>query len=186
MTKPMELYACLYAKEFPAQSLLRLRPELHSKPCVVMEGEPPSQYVCSLNTKARLIGLARGMTRVEVDTFSAPIILSRSGQAETRTRLILLECAGAFSPRIEEHRQDTARLCSIDIAGTKSLFGPPELLAQSLLQRVRSLGISARVTVSDNFHAAACLAKGPMVRSAIQIIPPQSKAEILSGLPSRI
>ena len=26
-----ELYACLYAKEFPAQALLRLRPELHSK-----------------------------------------------------------------------------------------------------------------------------------------------------------
>jgi len=183
MTAPAELYACLYAKEFPAQSLLRLRPELHSKPCVVLEGEPPSQYVCSLNTKARLTGLARGMTRVEVDTFSEPIILSRSGQTETRTRLILLECAGAFSPRIEEHRQDTALLCSIDIAGSKSLFGPPELLAQSLLQRVRSLGISARVTVSDNFHAAACLAKGPMVRSAIQIIPPQSKAEILSGLP---
>jgi len=183
MTTPAELYACLYAKEFPAQSLLRLRPELHSKPCVVMEGEPPSQYVFSLNTKARLTGLSRGMTRVEVDTFSAPVILSRSGQAETRTRLILLECAGAFSPRIEEHRQDTALLCSIDISGTKSLFGPPELLAQSLLQRVRSLGISARVTVSDNFHAAACLAKGPMVRSAIQIIPPQSKAEILSGLP---
>jgi protein ImuB len=183
MTTPAELYACLYAKEFPTQSLLRLRPELHSKPCVVMEGEPPSQYVCSLNTKARLTGLSRGMTRLEVDTFSAPVILSRSCQAETRTRLILLECAGAFSPRIEEHKQDTALLCSIDIAGTKSLFGPPELLAQSLLQRVRSLGISARVAVSDNFHAAACLAKGPMVRSAIQIIPSQSKAEILSGLP---
>jgi protein ImuB len=123
------------------------------------------------------------MTRVEVDTFSAPVILSRSGQEEARTRLILLECAGAFSPRTEEHRQDTALLCSIDIAGTKSLFGPPELLAQSLLQQVRSLGISARVTVSDNFHAAACLAKGPMVRSGIQIIPSQSKAESLSGLP---
>jgi protein ImuB len=182
MTTPTELYACLYAKEFPAQSLLRLRPELHSKPCVVMEGEPPSQYVCSLNTKARLTGLARGMTRVEVDTFSAPVILSRSGQAETDTRSILLECAGAFSPRIDDHRRDTALLCSIDIAGTKSLFGPPELLAQSLLQRVRSLGISARIIVSDNFHAAACLAKGPMTRSAIQVIPPQSKAEALSGL----
>lgn len=183
MTRSEELYACLYAKEFPAQSLLRLRPELHSKPCVVMEWHAPSQYVCSLNTKARLAGLVRGMTRVEVDTFSEPIVLSRSGQAETITRSILLECAGAFSPRIEDHREDTALLCSIDIAGTRSLFGPPELLAQSLLQRVRSLGISAQVTVSDNFHAAACLAKGPIVRSPIQIIPPQSKAEALSGLP---
>jgi protein ImuB len=183
MTRFAELYACLYAKEFPAQSLLRLRPELHGKPCVVMEGDAPSQYVCSLNTKARLAGLARGMTQVEVDTYSEPVVLSRSFQEETATRSILLECAGAFSPRIEDHREDTALLCGIDIAGTESLFGPPELLAQSLLQRVRSLGVSARVTVSDNFHAAACLAKGPMVRSTIQVILPQSKAEALSGLP---
>jgi protein ImuB len=183
MTRSAELYACLYAREFPAQSLLRLRPELHSKACVVMEGEVPSQYVCSLNTKARLAGLARGMTRVEVDTFLEPIVLSRSVQAETITRSILLECAGAFSPRIEDHREDTALLCGIDIAGTRSLFGPPELLAQSLLQRVRSLGISAQVIISDNFHAAACLAKGPMGRSAIQVVPPTNEAEALSSLP---
>ena len=55
MTKPVELYACLYVKEFPAQALLRLQPELHGKPCVVLEGEAPLQAVCSLNTKARLL-----------------------------------------------------------------------------------------------------------------------------------
>lgn len=64
MNKPTELYGCLYVKEFPVQALLRLRPELHEKPCVVMEGEPPFEMVCSLNTKARLLGLRRGMTRV--------------------------------------------------------------------------------------------------------------------------
>jgi len=41
MNESAELYACLYANEFPAQALLRLRPELHNQPCVVMEGEPP-------------------------------------------------------------------------------------------------------------------------------------------------
>ena len=51
MNESAELYACLYANEFPAQALLRLRPELHNKPCVVMEGEPPLQQVCSLNPK---------------------------------------------------------------------------------------------------------------------------------------
>jgi protein ImuB len=107
------------------------------------------------------------------------MILLCSGQAETDSKSILLECVGAFSPRIKDHRQDTALLCSIDIARTQSLFGPPELLTQSQLQRVRSLGISARIIVRDNFHAAACLAKGPMTRSAIQVIPPQSKAEAL-------
>ena len=96
MNQPAELYACLYAREFPAQALLRLRPELHSKPCVVMEGEPPLQQVCSLNTKARLLGMTHGMTRVEVDTFPEPVLLSRSHKEETAVKAILLECAGAF------------------------------------------------------------------------------------------
>jgi error-prone DNA polymerase len=39
MSQQAELYACVYAREFPAQALLRLRPELHEKPCVVLEGE---------------------------------------------------------------------------------------------------------------------------------------------------
>jgi protein ImuB len=75
MKESVELYACLYANEFPAQALLRLRPELHNQPCVVMEGEPPLQQVCSLNTKARLLGMEHAMTRVEVDTFSQPTVL---------------------------------------------------------------------------------------------------------------
>ena len=47
MSYPAELYACLHAREFPMQAMLRLRPELHNKPCVVIAGEPPLQQVCS-------------------------------------------------------------------------------------------------------------------------------------------
>ena len=61
-----ELYACLYAREFPAQAMLRLRPELRERAVVVMEGEPPLETVCSLNGRARRAGVARGMTRVEI------------------------------------------------------------------------------------------------------------------------
>lgn len=68
MTKITELYACVYAKEFPVQALIRLRPELRNQPCVVMEGEPPLQTVCSFNAKARISGATYGMTRVEVET----------------------------------------------------------------------------------------------------------------------
>src|SRR5260370_25606393 len=159
MNQPAKLYACLYAKEFPPQALLRRGPERHSKPCVVMKGEPPLQQVCSLNTKARLLGMMHGMTRVEVDTFPAPVLLSRSHKEEMAVRTILLECAGGFSPRVEDRSEDTAFLCVIDIAGTKALFGPPEMLVRNLLECVRSLGISPRVTVTSNFHAAVCLAR---------------------------
>jgi protein ImuB len=183
MSSPGELYACLYAKEFPAQALLRLRPELHSRPCVVMEGELSFQQVCALNTRARLLGLKHGMTRVEVDTFQDPIALERSLRAESATRAILLECAAAFSPRIEDCSEGTSLLCGIDIAGTQDLFGPPAMLASSLLQRVRTLGISAQIVVSNNFHAAVCLAKAPSQCTSIQVIQLGEEAAVLAPLP---
>src|ERR1700745_2554003 len=183
MNQPAERNACLYAREFPAQALLRLRPELHSEPCVVLKGAPPVQQVCSLNTKARLLGMTHGMTRVEVDTFPAPVLLSRSHKEEMAVRTILLECAGAFSPRVEDRSEDAAFLCVIDIAGTKSLFGPPEMLVRNLLQRVWRLGISARVTVSSNFHATVCLARGLSPSTPFRVIAPGEEAAALATLP---
>ncbi|MGB6192530.1 MAG: DNA polymerase Y family protein [Terracidiphilus sp.] len=181
MNRQVELYLCLHVKEFPAQALLRLRPELHERPCVVMEGEPPFESACSLNTKARLLGLRHGMTRVEVDTFVGQVVLARSVQMEETARAALLECAGAFSPRIEESSDAAAFFCVLDIVGTPNLFGPPEMLAKSLRQRVRALGISAHVTVSSNFHAAVCLARG-LTRSVVQVAPQGSEAAALSSL----
>src|SRR3984957_4290411 len=154
MNRPIELYVCLYAREFPAQALLRLRPELRDKPCAVMDGEPPLQEVCSLTRKARRNGMTHGMTQVEVDTFSGTAVLQRSSKEETAAREGVLECAGCFSPRVEEVSHDRSFLCVLDIAGTKGLFGPPEALARNLLTRLSTLGITACVAVSSNFHAA--------------------------------
>jgi protein ImuB len=183
MTAAAALYACVYAKEFPAQALLRLRAELRDKACVVMEGEPPVEVVCSLTRKARMLGLVRGMTRVEVDTFPALVVLARSAKEEAATRAVLLECAGAFSPRVEEKSGDGVFLCVVDIAGTASLFGPPEMLARSLLARVRALGIMACIAVSGNFHAAIALAKGLSPRTPVKVVALGEESVVLAPLP---
>jgi protein ImuB len=177
-----ELYACLHVKEFPAQALLRLRPDLRDKPCVVMDGEPPLETVRSLNTKARLLGIRHGMSRVELDTFTEPVILQRSMQTEKSTRAILLECAGAFSPRVEDRSEATAFVCVIDIAGTQSLFGPPEILGRSIRQRVAALGISGLVTISTNLNASVSLAKG-LKGSTLQVVARGKEAAALALLP---
>ena len=182
MTKPAEIYACLYAREFPAQALLRLRPELRDKPCVVMEGEPPLQEVCSLTRKARQLGLAHGMTQVEVDTFSGVTVLQRTTKEEAAAREALLECAGCFSPRVEEVSQDRSFLCVLDIAGTKGLFGPPESLARSLLTRVAALGITACAAVSSNFYAGVAIAKAPLPLS-VRVVPTGEESTALAALP---
>lgn len=183
MTKPTELYACLYAKEFPAQALLRLRPDLHKKSFAVLEGEPPILQVCSLNANARALGVAQGMTKVEVDTFSAVTVLPRSRKEEETAKSALLECAGAFSPRVQDRSEDSAFVCVIDISGTEKLFGPPEMLAENLLSRINALGVTARVVVSSNFWAAVALAKGMSSRMAVQVIPAGEEKEALAPLP---
>jgi protein ImuB len=161
-------YACLYLREFPARALLRLRPELRGKPVVVMEGQPPLEQVCSLNAKGRELGIVQGMTPVEVDTFSGVTVLPRSLKEEAATKAVLLECAGAFSPRVEDCCEDSAFLYVVDIAGTERLFGPAEAQAQKLLKRVRALGMTGCIAVSGNFHAAIALARGLSPRTTAQ------------------
>jgi protein ImuB len=178
-----EICACLCAKEFPMQALLRLRPELREQPCVVMEGAPPLEQVCSLNRRARALGLARSMTRMEVDTFSGVTALARSLQEEAAAKAALLECAGGFSPRVEDASTDGKFLCAIDITGTEKLFGPPEALARNLLTRVRSLGVTACAAVSANFHVAVALVKGLPPGAPAQVIPAGVEAAALAPLP---
>jgi protein ImuB len=182
MNAPVELYACLLAREFPAQALSRLRLELREKAFVVIEGEPPLETVCSLNSKARRMGVTRGMTKIELDVFPSVVVLSRSLKEETATKAALLECAGAFSPRIEERSNHHSFVCVIDIAGTEKLLGPPRILTQNLLQRVKALGISASATVSGNFFAADCLARGTS-RLHAAIIPHGQESAALTALP---
>lgn len=178
-----ELYACLYVREFPAQALMRLKPELLDRPCAVVEGEPPLQRVRSLNTKARLLGIEHGMTRVELGTFPASAVLARSLQSEAETRAAVLECAAEFSPRIEDRSADAALIFGLDIAGMEKLFGPPEILAKRLLKRVRGIGISTRVVISSNFETALRVAKNILSGRSIQIIAQGDEAATLSPLP---
>jgi protein ImuB len=183
MTRPAELYACLYAKEFPAQALLRLRPELRNKPCVVMEGDPPLQRVCSLNSKARAIGIAHGMTRVEIDTFPSVAVLKRSVSEEATAKIALLECAETFSPRVGFQRNDNAFLCVIDIAGTEKLLGPSPIVGKNLLARARAIGIVATVAISTNFHTAICVAFGMSSQTDVTIVAPGNESATLTPLP---
>jgi protein ImuB len=183
MTKSAELYACVYAKEFPAQAMLRLRQELRQKPCVVMEGEPPLQYACSRNAKAHILGVAHGMTRVEIDTFPSVTVLSRSRAEEAAAKATILECAGTFSPRVEDRSNDHAFLCVIDIAGTEKLFGPSAILAKSVLQHIKALGVVASIAISSNFHAAICLARGRSSRTDVAHIASGEESAALASLP---
>lgn len=177
------LFACIYVGDFPVQALLRMYPALNDHPCVVLDGEPPFQQVCSLNSKARNIGVEYGMSRVEVDTFSDITILLRDLQIEQLARDLLLECAWTFSPRVEYINKYTDHLLCIDISGTEHLFGSPEILAHKVLARVNALGFTVNIAISHNFHAATCLAKGLLLLNDFRVIAHGREADSLASLP---
>src|SRR5579859_3324104 len=148
------LYAAISAADFPAQAILRLRPDLKSQPVAILEGIAPQETVCSLNLPANKRGVAKGMTRLEVEELTGIHLLSRSLSTELAARNVLLECLSQFSPRIEETFAQNACGFVLDISGTERLFGPPMTLAQRLQASITSAGFRASVCLSSNFDTA--------------------------------
>jgi protein ImuB len=175
-------YACLDAREFPLQALLRLRPELLLKPVVVFDGEPPFEQVCSLNEPALALGIVPGMTKLEMEMFPTAVVLQRSRNEEAAARAALLECAGAFSPRVEDRSSDSYFTCVVDIAGTQTLFGSPDALGESLWKKTKDIGIHASIAISSNFHAARFLARGHS-STGVRVVPRGMECTALAPLP---
>jgi protein ImuB len=174
------LYACVYAAEFPAQSLLRLRPDLQSEPIAVLEGRAPMELVCSLNRHATLKGAVHGMTRLDAESIAGLRLVQRLLEGEETARAAFLECAANFSPRIERTNDSAACSFVLDIAGTELLFGPPQILAQRLRSALAAAGFNTSIAVSANFHAARMKAA---VTRGITVIPNGQEAEALAKLP---
>ena len=174
------IHACVHAAEFPAQALLRLRPDLRSEPVVVIEGRPPHEFVCSMNRRAFSLGIARGMTRLDVEGIGGVKLLARSPETEAAARAVLLECASQFSPRIEEAGAATACTFVLDITGTERLFGAPAQLAERMRSALAASGFRVSIAIGANFHAARMKAAATR---GITIVAEGEEASALANLP---
>jgi protein ImuB len=174
------LYAAIHAAQFPAQAILRLRPDLNSKPVALLDGVAPQERVCSLNLQARKHGIVPGMSRLEVEELSDVYLLSRSIETECAAKAVLLECVSQFSPRIEETFAENSCGFILDITGSERMFGPPATLAQRLRTAIISAGFRASVAVSHNFDTARI--KSEHTRG-ITVIPEDKEAASLAMVP---
>lgn len=174
------LFAAIYAAEFPAQAILRLRPDLRSAPVAILEGAAPKESVGSLNLQARKLGISVGMTRMDVEEVGGIQLLSRSFATEQSARAALLECVSHFSPRIEETFVDHACGFVLDISGTERLFGPPLRLAQSLRSAIYAAGFRVSIGVSSNFNTARIKAESS---HGINVISSGEEASAISDIP---
>lgn len=177
---PQSLYACIYIAEFPAQALLRLRPDLLHEPVAVIDGRRPQEFVCATNRKARDKGVIAGMTRLDVEGIGGIRLLGRSPETEAAACSIALECASRFSPRIDRENRDAFGTFVLDIAGTERLFGPPAQLAERLRAALGACGFCVSIAVSANYHAARM--KAAAIRG-IAVIAAGEEGEALGKLP---
>jgi len=88
---------------------------------------------------------------------------------------LLVECAGYFSPLIEETSLDTV---VFDIRELRGIYGPPEQIAMEIQRRV---GVAANLAIASNPDAAVHAAQG--IRG-VTILPPGHEAAVLAVLPS--
>jgi protein ImuB len=176
------LYICVYVPEFPAQALLRLRPELSKKPVAVFAGVPPLEEVCSVNKRATRAGVVPGMTRAELESFSDIAALRRSEPEERAARDVLLEAASAFTPRMEiQHSSDASFVFVLDMTGTTLLFGTTHQVIQRIEKDLSKLRFFVQLSASANLHAAICIA--PSARKQPIFLPSGQEQQGLRALP---
>lgn len=119
------------------------------------------------------------MIRLQADSFPGLIALPRMPEHESSAHTILHTIACTFSPRIQQVETYPGTY-ALDIRGMDSLFGDAGQLASRLRQRVMAAGFLSNVAVSQNFHAAVCLAYG---KTGVSVVPLGGEAEAVGPLP---
>ncbi len=176
------MYAAVHTPDFHVQAIAHQQPELRKRPVALLDGAPPLESVFATNRPARTLGIQDGMSRLQVESFAGATVLRRERESEETGLAILHTTACQFSPRIEAVKTHPG-IYVLDIQGMSSLFGDTAQLANKLRQRIMASGFLVNVAVSQNFHAACCMARG---RAGVSIVPLGNEAQALGTLPLQV
>jgi protein ImuB len=185
-------FACIYVPEFPVEAFVRTLPELREHAVAVLDGTPPLLTVIAANVHAREAGIEVGMTKLQAEACAGVHLRRRSLAQEIAAHDALLDCAHAFSPRVEDTngrsqnsaiQEKPADTVILDVAGLDRLFGPPAKIARSLDSRVSRMGLAANIAIAGNPDSAMHAARG---FSGVTVIVPGTEAERLAALPIRL
>jgi protein ImuB len=183
------MFAAIFIPDFPAEAIVRVEPELRERAVAVVEGIPPLLHIVACNQRAREAGVAAGMAPLEAEGhlaghvsaggWGALQIRRRSPVQEMAAHAALLDCACAFSPRVEDNTT-APDIVVLDLQGLDRLFGPPVKIARELARRISEFGLATRVAVAANIETAVYAARG---FAGVSLIPPGQEAERLGELP---
>ena len=151
------MFASIFIPHFHVQALVRNEPELLEKAVAVVDGTPPILKVFGVNDSAVRAGVELGMPRLKVEHFFDVVVRQRSSAQETSAHAALLDCANAFSPRVEDTAPDTV---VIDLEGLERLFGSYHQIAAQIYDQTILVGLQPHVAVASNPDAAIHAARG--------------------------
>jgi protein ImuB len=172
------MFACLHAPDFPVQAAVRLDDTLRQHPVAILDGSPPLQKVVALNHRARKQGMYLGMPKSQAELFGAKLC-QRNRTQEAAASKALLDCAFAFSPRVEDATENKGCVI-LDIDGLERLHGDADSLGQALQQLGNTLGFELNVGIAANPDAAALAAHG---FSGVTVVPPGLERKRFGPLP---
>jgi protein ImuB len=176
------MFACLYVPDFPVQAALRCEPEdrrkdVQQSPVIIVDGPASLLRVVAVNPQARRTGIAIGMTKLQAEHCGPVVSIKRIPQNEDAAQAALLDCARAFSPRVES---TAPGMVILDLEGTEKLFGYPKLTASWIAQQSGDFGFKLHVAVASNPDTALCAARG---WNGITVIAPGEERQRLTDLP---
>jgi protein ImuB len=97
--------------------------------------------------------------------------------ASSEAARVLLACASAFSPRVENTAADTV---VFDVEGLERLFGSYSEIAARIADDAAARGLKGNVGVASNADAAICAARG---FPGVTVLNRGTEAKRLAGLP---
>ncbi len=193
--------ACMRAALFPLAAYLRGAPELAREAVVVHEG--PSARIVAASRLARRSGVRPGLTVAQARNIESGLVArGRDPEREHTAQEVLLEIAGAFSPRVEDAGGGVVYLdlagvstAAADGNGTKErgrdrgaaqpslppgADGDEHGLGQTMMRDMDAAGLPGRVGIADSKLAARAAAARP--RSP-NVVPRRGAARFLAPLP---
>jgi protein ImuB len=173
------MFVAVYIPDFMAEAILRARPELRHRALAVVEGVPPLCYVVALNGRAREMGLAIGMTKVEAEVLiqQQGVVAMRDALAEQSAHAAMVDAVCAVSPKVEETAADVV---IADANGLERLFGTPRQVARELAKRVAEQGLEANIALASNADNAEHAARG---FTGVTVLEPATEADRVGSLP---
>ncbi len=172
------MFASIFIPHFPVQSLTRSDPELLGKAVAVVDGKPPLFQVVDANASALTAGVEMGMAKLKVEHFySGVAIRMKSVVQETSAHAALLDCANAFSPRVEDSAPD---LVVIDLDGLERLFGSYQEIAAQIYDQTILVGLQPNISIAANADAAIQASRG---FEGISVIADGTERDRLADLP---